>query len=62
MRLAEDAPIKLSLTGTGRGGGPLGLKKKIKKLLRLPEDAPIPFSLTRAGPGGWPLEHKIKKN
>jgi hypothetical protein len=33
LSLAEDAPITFSLTGTGRGGGPLELKikKDIKK-------------------------------
>jgi hypothetical protein len=32
LLLAEDAPIKYSLTGTGLGGGPLELKiKKNKK-------------------------------
>jgi hypothetical protein len=30
MRKAEDAPMKYSLTGTGRGGGPLVLKIKKK--------------------------------
>jgi hypothetical protein len=32
MRLAENAPMKFSLTGTGRGGGPLELKIKNNKI------------------------------
>jgi hypothetical protein len=32
MRLAEDPPMKFSLTGTGRGGGPLELKIKNNKI------------------------------
>jgi hypothetical protein len=61
LRLAEDAPITFSLTGTGLGGGLLELKiKNNKKRLRLPEDAQITFSLTGTGRGGGPLELKIK--
>jgi hypothetical protein len=64
LRLAEDAPIKFSLTGTGRGGEPLDLniKKRIKiNLFRMPDDSPITVSLTGMVGAVDLLRSKLKK-
>jgi hypothetical protein len=40
LRLAEDAPIEFPLTVTGRGGGPLALKKLKNNKYKKKEIAP----------------------